>query len=203
MGFVSNANNPTIPGDGINNRWSNSGFIGIDAGHQMCQAIGADHVCSYQELVDAETSGAFLQLPDMTRSTAPIGGDHIGGMWVHRLTEVTFPDPNEPSSSITSQPGPGGRCNDWTLAGPAPYFHEGLGQWITGDTALGDGEYAELIDGSLKFYFDKETSYTGVSDTTFTNPDTDPSQLTPYDSNFAPWCETTSNKRSIACCNMP
>lgn len=190
-GFVSNSGDPTIPGNGISTAWAYTGTLGIEGGNQMCQAIGADHVCSYQELVDADAAGEFSGLPNMI-STSPeeeygpgfISELILGGMYVNRLTEVTFTDLNDPNQLITSSPGTGGRCSDWTL--PSPH--------------IGDGEFAELIDGSLKFYFDEHTAYTGNSETSLTNPNT--GYFIPYDPNFAPAC-FGATERSIPCCNMP
>lgn len=76
--------------------WSFSGQSGLAAGNAMCGNIGADHVCDYAEVLDAEADD---ELDGLTNITA----------WVHRTT-VELVD------GVPSAPGPGGRCVDWTNA---------------------------------------------------------------------------------------
>jgi len=131
-GLVNNAADPpnflTLPGSGIPSVWSFAGQIGIPAGNDMCQVIGADHVCTYAELVQAENATELAGISDGTT------------IWLHRVNEtVTFEDPANPGVFYTSPPGPGGRCNDWTMA------HGHVFQ-----------------NGQIIYHFDKDTVYTGV-----------------------------------------
>ena len=93
-GLVTSDTNPLNPGPGIGSVWTYAGQVGIQAGDEMCAAIGADHVCSYSELVLADSLGELSAIPDNTE------------IWLHRLTAVGM-----------FAPGPGGRCNDWTYPG--------------------------------------------------------------------------------------
>ena len=131
--FVTNSQNPHSQGQGIISVWAFGGQIGIHAGNDMCRAIGADHVCSYTELLLAQSKGELADFGDLTGTATT-----SGGIWLHRLTPV------EVGGSIY-QPGAGGRCNDWTFPG----------------NHIADGEFAELIDGELVFHFDQNACYTG------------------------------------------
>ena len=64
----------------------------------MCATIGADHVCTYAELLLAISKDELGDgLPPVTDGT----------YWVHRMTETVDVD------SMASPPGAGARCNDW------------------------------------------------------------------------------------------
>ena len=94
VGLVTYHANPLMPGPGLSSVWMYGGELGIKAGNGMCAAMGADHVCSYQELVLADSLGELAVIPDDTE------------IWLHRLTAVGM-----------FQPGAGGRCIDWTSPG--------------------------------------------------------------------------------------
>ncbi|MBX3270532.1 MAG: hypothetical protein KF729_09740 [Sandaracinaceae bacterium] len=80
--------------------WSYSGAFGFAAGAAQCVALGADHVCDYEELRRAELAGE-------------LGAIAAGQtFWLHRLTTVDV-------GGVPSAPGPGGRCNEWTYIGNA------------------------------------------------------------------------------------
>ncbi len=64
----------------------------------MCQELGADHVCDYEEIVLAEGKGELAAV--VAGTTA----------WLHRTV-----DANAPGGAV-SAPGLGGRCVDWTYA---------------------------------------------------------------------------------------
>ena len=85
--------------DGRPSLWSSDGVEGYAAGTAMCQSIGADHPCTYSELVEAEARGELAALS--VGLTA----------WVHRIVPATI-DSQDPS-----EPGLGGRCVDWTYDG--------------------------------------------------------------------------------------
>jgi len=101
-GTVTNASDPTSPGSGINGLWGyydsamNQGYGGWMAGDKMCQAIGADHVCTYEEVAAAEAIGE--NLPD-------------GSYWLHRVNATVM------VGGVSSPPGGYGRCNDWNYQG--------------------------------------------------------------------------------------
>ena len=102
VGDVSNDNPPTSAGPGILSVWSYQGQIGTTAGNDMCQAIGADHVCSYAEVLVADGRGELAQTFGETDT-----------FWLHRVNTSV------PIDSTSSPPGAGGRCNDWTYPGNA------------------------------------------------------------------------------------
>ncbi|HWB78920.1 MAG TPA: hypothetical protein VG755_28355 [Nannocystaceae bacterium] len=80
--------------DGVPSLWSEGGQTGLAAGTAMCQSIGGDHVCDYEEVLMAEAAG---ELAGMVNSSA----------WIHRTT-IALVD------GVPSAPSPGGRCVDWT-----------------------------------------------------------------------------------------
>jgi len=57
--------------------------------------VGADHVCTYGELLVAQHAGELSELPEGTT------------FWLHRVRETVVVNGRE------SPPGAGGRCNDW------------------------------------------------------------------------------------------
>jgi cysteine-rich repeat protein len=129
--------------------WTYGAKTGIEAGHLMCQQLlGADHVCEYAEVQTALANGELDGDPTLVAAGA--GGVTI---WVHRLTPekvdpVTHqPDPN----GDLSQPGAGGRCNEW----------------IYTTNHISDGEYATLThDGTSAaavFMLDHDTFYDGMN----------------------------------------
>ncbi len=71
--------------------WTSGMLTGYGAGTDLCQAMGADDVCEYQQVLDAEAAGEFAGM--MAGQTA----------WLHRMT---------PANGVAAQPG--GRCVDWT-----------------------------------------------------------------------------------------
>ncbi len=98
-GIVTNDTTPTQAGSGIGSVWSYSGEVGIKAGDEMCAAIGADHVCSFAEVVAAETAGELT-------AAVPDGQE----FWIHR---ISMDVPRLSEAGVMSPPGPGGRCNEW------------------------------------------------------------------------------------------
>lgn len=109
--FVTNDSNPVIAGSGIPSVWSYNGVVGVDGGNEMCNAIGGDHVCSYEEMLTAAYWNEFASFPEGQEA------------WVHRTTTVFLPD--------SSPPGAGGRCNDWTYPGMAGTTNLADGEWAT------------------------------------------------------------------------
>jgi hypothetical protein len=70
--------------------WTSGMLTGFGAGVDLCQAMGADGVCDYDQVLAAEAAGEFAAM-------AP------GTAWLHRTT---------PANGVAAQPG--GRCVDWT-----------------------------------------------------------------------------------------
>lgn len=160
---VANNANPGMAGDGLAPTWSYNGFIGVAAGKALCQAVGADHVCSYAEIRSADSKGELFGVPaNLT-------------YWLYRTTNAADPKAPVKSCSTNAQcpvydvcdptmhvcafkPGAGGRCNDWTFA---PDF-------------VADGEWFELYDpqspfasggvhdGSFSYHFDSDPTYDGT-----------------------------------------
>ena len=89
---------PTLFGSvpGVGSRWEHMGFVGFAAGDAMCQAMGADHVCDYEEVLDAEMKGELAGFAVGTTA------------WLHRTTMA------DTSLGTPSAAGLGGRCVDWT-----------------------------------------------------------------------------------------
>lgn len=74
--------------------WEHNGAVGFAAGNAMCQDMGGDHVCDYEEVVAAAAKNEFAALP--AGSTA----------WLHRTVNVM-------DGGVMYAPGVGGRCQDW------------------------------------------------------------------------------------------
>ncbi|MFT3773220.1 MAG: hypothetical protein QM820_48190 [Minicystis sp.] len=87
--------------DGAGPVWANlpaaGGMTSIDAGNAQCKAlnIGADHVCDYEEVLKAQAQNELAAIPQGTSA------------WIQRTTVAMV-------NGNPSQPGPGGRCNNWT-----------------------------------------------------------------------------------------
>lgn len=141
-GMVTNAMNPLTAGGGIPSVWSYGGEIGIMAGQAMCQVIAADHVCTYGEVLEADTKGEF----------ANVAMDGSVSFWVHRVTESV---PKLGSMGM-SAPGPGGRCNDWTY----PTNHIADGEYGTFGASGSPPANAREI-GNLTLFFDDDTAFDG------------------------------------------
>lgn len=139
-GVVSNMTNPSMAGSGIPAVWSYNGLLGVQAGDAMCQAIGADHVCSYGEILSADQKG---EINDLSNSLT---------YWLHRITETV---PQVVGNGM-SPPGAGGRCNDWTY----PTNHVADGEYLVVDDPNSNG--AAKV-GSFYYFFDDDAKYTGKS----------------------------------------
>ncbi len=87
-------------------------MTGLEAGHLLCQGVGADHVCDYEELLVARTAGEFSTVAQGTTA------------WVHRTTSAMV-------NAQVSFPGSGGRCVDWIFNGN----HIADGEYATFDQA--------------------------------------------------------------------
>lgn len=112
---------------------SANGKAGYDAGVEICKTIGADHPCEYAEVTQAEMKGELSTVAQGTNA------------WIHRATVAMI-------GGTPTNPGPGGRCNDWT--------------YITNH--ISDGEYVTFdMVGIPTYHLDNDTFYDGV-DTTHT-----------------------------------
>jgi cysteine-rich repeat protein len=116
--------------------WTDGGDIGIGAGTSLCQQIGADHFCDYEEVLAALALGELDADPNIT---------DVGiTAWVHRTTPAMV-------NGVLSEPGPGGRCNNWTY----------------GTKHLADGEYVTLtkVAGAVTadFRLDNDAIYDGTA----------------------------------------
>lgn len=78
-------------------QWMNMGVMGFGAGRAMCMAAGADDVCTYSMLVEAEMQGDFVANPPAAGTT----------FWVHRVAATTY-------NGVMIQPSAASRCLDWT-----------------------------------------------------------------------------------------
>jgi hypothetical protein len=148
-GYVNDSMSPlNTGGPGIVSVWSYGGEIGVMAGTGMCQAIGADHVCTYKEVQEAAAKGELSSLPDGQR------------FWLHRVTE-SVPKVGDPNQM--SVPGPGGRCNDWTY--PTDHISDGeygiIGTYPT-DPDSGENAGGGVTQDGVTYYFDDDTAFTGL-----------------------------------------
>ena len=139
-GMVTNDQNPTQTGTGVPAVWAYGGDIGIKAGNEMCAAIGADHVCSYAEVIAADAAGELSSVPADTE------------FWVNRLV-LSVPQIN---GAGMSPPGAGGRCNEWQY----PTNHIADGEYGTYLPAGSTPANAARV-GNIDFFFDDDTAYTG------------------------------------------
>lgn len=112
-----------------------NGKTGYDAGIEICKTIGADHPCTYEEMRKAEMENEFVNAAIAVGTTG----------WVHRTTPETV-------NGNVSQPGAGGRCNNW----------------IYTTNHISDGEYVTFdMVGIPTYHLDNDTFFDGV-DTTHT-----------------------------------
>lgn len=121
-GMVANASSVwgALPNSGGNK--------GVEAGNFACQAIGADHVCEYSEVLEAKKNGELANIANGTTA------------WLQRTTDVDV-------NGTMYKAGAGARCNDWQYgtghlsdgeyitfgAGGEPTFH------LDPDSTFGEG----------------------------------------------------------------
>ena len=90
---------------GIEPPWQHMGVTGFGAGRMMCQTmVGAEDVCTYDMLVEAEMQGDFAAVAAGTT------------MWVHRESTATY-------NGVMVSPGASARCNDWLY--DTNHLHDG------------------------------------------------------------------------------
>lgn len=106
-----------------------NGQTGYAAGVEICKAeFGADHPCTYEEMRKAEMANELSNIAQNTTT------------WIHRTTP-------EMVNNQMSQPGPGGRCNDW----------------IYTTNHISDGEYSTFDQpGIPTYHLDNDTKFDGV-----------------------------------------
>jgi hypothetical protein len=160
--------------------WSYGGQIGTQAGDDMCAARGADHACLYRELAKALAKGEL----DTPVNQAALGIDNgSNDFWLHRVSETVTMGTNgdfDPGG-VSSAPGPGGRCNDWTY----PTGHIAKGEYVDLEKDTGNNNVTKA-----RYHFDQQTKYSGVSSDGYQGTGT------PMDGGG---CGTTL-RRSILCC---
>ena len=153
-------------GMGPTAKWSYNGIEGLNAGNAMCQAIGADHVCKYAEIVAADAAGELALVPaNLT-------------FWLHRTTSV--PTNTNKACAVDSdcangggagvpvcdgktkvcswKAGAGGRCNEWTY----PTGHISDGEWFA-TSANQTNKAGGTPVGTMVYHFDGDTFYDGAS----------------------------------------
>ncbi len=123
-------------GQTFGSNWSYMGMPSLTAGNLACQAIGADHVCDYDDIVLAASKG---ELSTLTASDTA---------WLDRTHSVTIatggPDivvlGQAPAAGTVLKVAKSSRCADWTYS----------------TDHLNDGEYVEFPNGgnSPKFHLD-------------------------------------------------
>ncbi len=135
---VSNAQNPNKPGPGIAANVSYNGLVGLAAAKALCQAVGANEVCSYWRVRAAQKKGELANL-DPTRS-----------YWLYRTTYVADPS-GPPKSCAKSSDCPGGACAP--LEGVCGYKPDPAArcQDYGSASAAADGEWFEVYQPGGKF----------------------------------------------------
>src|SRR5207248_341201 len=125
--------NPAMQGAGLPSVWSYKGFIGIQAGKALCQDVGADHVCNYEEIAAADSKGELAGIPTnltywLHRTTnVPDYSKQSGMKTCNAAADCGGADVCDPTTKFCSwKPGPAGRCNDWT----DPTNHVADGEWF-------------------------------------------------------------------------
>ncbi|MEM9193762.1 MAG: hypothetical protein AAGF12_31595 [Myxococcota bacterium] len=81
-------------GPELSSGWPFEGEVGLMAGENACRALGADHVCTYRELLGV-SSAQLAGIADGTK------------IWVHRLAVAV-------QDGVVYQPHESARCRDWT-----------------------------------------------------------------------------------------
>ncbi|MBM4376158.1 MAG: hypothetical protein FJ095_13835 [Deltaproteobacteria bacterium] len=168
FGVVSNNQNPVMTGSGIASKWTYNGLEGVQAGNAMCQAIGADHICNYGEVVKAEAAGELAMIPPNLT------------YWLHRTNkDLTVLDPANKTCTIDTdcnapgvlafcdpvqkkcawKAGAGARCNDWTY----PTGHISDGEWFAPTTSNNAMPGTGVTKGTMVYHFDADSFYDGVS----------------------------------------
>jgi hypothetical protein len=111
--------------------WQSNGKVGTTAGNDLCSQVAAgSHFCTYEEIEIARQNSEpnFKAIAQGTTA------------WLHRTTAVKFMYNGQ---MLTSQPGGGGRCNDWTYA----------------TNHAEDGEWVEFqAPGVPSYHFDNDTT---------------------------------------------
>ncbi len=170
---VSNMASPTTVGDGLPSAWSYQGYVGLAAGKALCQDVGADHVCSYDETVEADLRG---ELPDLAvpsnltywlRRTSDVADAAKFNVVCAKkadcgIAQVCVPGLDGAIRACASLPGEGGSCVDW--AGNADDVSDG--EWF--ERAKPPSAFAAggVTKGSFSFHFDADTTLDGTPDHT-------------------------------------
>lgn len=118
--------------------WEFDDEVGLAAGDARCQALGADHVCSYRELLLADARGRLESVPPDTE------------IYLRRVEETVTT-----RTGGTSAPGAGGRCVDWLYR---------TGHAADGEYArlnFRDPSGNAVVVGNHSFYFDQDATFSG------------------------------------------
>lgn len=127
-------------------KWTYAGVTGIDAGNKMCEAIGADHICTHAELKTAAAHVVNGQ-NEFLQKMVPAGTM----IWLHR-EDIDIVD----VGGKMVPGGPGGRCNDWKYE----------------TNHIGDGEWAEFdAAGNPTYHYDSDTVFDGANPGAHTQAD--------------------------------
>ncbi len=157
-GVVSSLANPAMQGGGMPLPLSYKGFVGALAAKALCQAIGADHVCSYDEVLKADGKSELKTLPAnlsywLYRTTLVPDYAKNNGMKTCTIdADCPLGDSCDPASKVCSwQPGKLGRCSEWS----DPNDNAADGEWFA---TLPDKSGGGVPKGSLSFHFFKDAA---------------------------------------------
>jgi cysteine-rich repeat protein len=129
--------------------WSYMGKLGTEAGDAMCQQIGADHHCDYEEVKTALAKGELGADANLQNGVTA---------WVDRTTTEKIDGQGKPDANgMSSAPGAGARCNNFTY----------------GTNHISDGEYVEFSRSgntvSGAFTLDSDSVFDGNNPGVHTN----------------------------------
>ncbi len=150
---VSSQLNPVMQGVGLTLPFNYKGFLGAQAGKALCQDVGADHMCTYDEVLAADAKGELAALPtNLTywlhrTKNAP---DYLqnNGMKACKIDADCPPtDQCDPTVKVCAwKPGQIGRCYDWASLANS----NADGEWFA---TLPDKSGGGVAKGSLSFHF--------------------------------------------------
>ncbi len=156
---VSRLDQPLVPGDGLPAAWSYKNLMGTAAGNAACNDVGGDHVCRYEEIVQADAHGELAGIPhDLTfwmPRADPVADPLQAGVNCGSDADCGLGDKCDlMSHTCTWAPGAFGTCHAWVSAEA-----DAAGEWFC---PLPDPQASGGVAlGSLSYHFASDASATG------------------------------------------
>lgn len=91
--------------------FSGGGQLGLEAATFACQSLGAFGMCDYEQWKQIQSDPVAYQ-DDVTKLGAAIPNGQCNDVWLQRTTVASGTEAASCPGGM-SQPGPGGRCNNW------------------------------------------------------------------------------------------